>query len=303
MNFKNKVGIVCCSNGQHISYKSDIDTLDKILREVELMPLYSDYIYEREACYSGSATERARALMEFYQDDEVCAIFDISGGDIANEILPYLDYNKIAKSNKKFWGYSDLTTIINAIYAKTGKSSMLYQIKNLVWDKSERQIKDFAEYVEKELKGYDETVDDVENRYYLDEKSNKLSLLDFDYKFVQGTALEGIVIGGNIRCFLKLAGTEYIPDFTDKVLLLESLGGEVPQMITYLNQLKQMGAFEKINGIILGTFTTMEANDCKPDILELVRKYAGDKLPIVKTNFIGHGSDSKAVAVGIDISL
>ena len=62
--------------------------------------------------------------------------------------------------------------------------------------------------------------------------------------------MKGIVVGGNIRCFLKLAGTRYFPALDNKVLLLEAHGGEVPQMTTYLSQLKQIGAFENANGII-----------------------------------------------------
>lgn len=299
--FLNKVGIVACSNAQLLSYKADIDSLDKILRDMGFQPVYSEYIYEKEPYFSGTSTDKAKALMELYKAEDIVAIFDVSGGDMANEILPYLDYECIANTDKKFWGYSDLTTIINAIYAKTGKSSMLYQVKNLVWDKTRSQIGDFVEYANKTLLS-----DDIDNKAPSNEPKDEireLSLLEFDYDFIQGETLKGIVIGGNIRCFLKLAGTEYMPDFTDKVLLLESLGGEVPQMITYLNQLQQMGAFSKISGIILGTFTTMEANKCKPDIIELVRRYAGDKLPIVKTDCIGHGSNSKAIAIGTAISL
>ncbi len=297
----NKVGIVACSNAQLLSYKADIDCLDKILRDMGLEPVYSECIYEKEPYFSGTAKDRAKALMEFYKDEDIVAIFDISGGDIANEIIPYLDYECIANTDKRFWGYSDLTTIINAMYAKTGKTSMLYQVKNLVWDKTRSQMADFVEYANKILLS-----DGSDNRATINEQKDEireLSLLKFDYNFIQGKTLEGIVIGGNIRCFLKLAGTEYMPDFTDKVLLLESLGGEVPQMVTYLNQLQQMGAFHKINGIILGTFTTMEENGCKPDIAELVRRYAGDKIPIVKTDYIGHGSNSKAIAIGTAISL
>ena len=81
--------------------------------------------------------------MEFYKNDEIDVIFDISGGDIANGILPYLDYDVIANSSKLFWGYSDLTTVINAIYKKTGKASVLYQIRNLIYDYKEQQIADF----------------------------------------------------------------------------------------------------------------------------------------------------------------
>lgn len=81
-----------------------------------------DYIYEKESVFSGSANERADSLMKFFRDDEIKAVFDISGGDIANEILPYLEYDEIAQSEKVFWGYSDLTTVINAIFAKSGKN-------------------------------------------------------------------------------------------------------------------------------------------------------------------------------------
>lgn len=85
--------------------------------------------------------------MNFYRDDEIRAIFDVSGGDIANEILPYLDFDSIAQSDKMFWGYSDFTTIINAIYAKTGKPSVLYQIRNLVYDHAAEQIPAFENTV------------------------------------------------------------------------------------------------------------------------------------------------------------
>ena len=41
--------------------------------------------------------------------------------------------------------------------------------------------------------------------------------------------------------FSKLSGTPYYPNMNNKVLVLESLGGQVPQMITYLSQLKSQG--------------------------------------------------------------
>ena len=60
------------------------------------------------------------------------AIFDVSGGDIANEVLPYLDFDTIRKANKPYFGYSDLTTVINSLYTKAGVSSYLYQVRFLV---------------------------------------------------------------------------------------------------------------------------------------------------------------------------
>jgi muramoyltetrapeptide carboxypeptidase LdcA involved in peptidoglycan recycling len=113
----------------------------------------------------------------------------------------------------------------------------------------------------------------------------------------------GIVVGGNIRCFLKLAGTEYLPDLTDKILLLESFNGTVAKMETYLCQLKQMGVYDKVAGIILGTFTEMETEKCIPTIETLVKKIVGKDLPIVITSDIGHGTNSKGIIIGQELYL
>lgn len=276
-----KVGIVCCSNGQKTSYREKIALLCSTLEELGLVPVLSDYVYEKEDVFSGTAKERAKALMDFYKDDKIKAIFDISGGDIANGILPYLDYKVIAESEKQFWGYSDLTTIVNTIYTKTGKPSVLYQIRNLIYADKEKQTVNFS------------------NAMFGDGSQ----LFRFDYRFVQGNKMQGIVVGGNIRCFLKLAGTEYMPDLTGKIMLLESFSGTVAKMETYLAQLSQLGAFDKVAGILLGTFTEMEELECKPDIVTLLQQYVKEDIPIAVTKEIGHGADSKAIVIGQEISL
>ena len=95
-----------------------------------------------------------------------------------------------------------------------------------------------------------------------------------------------------------------MPSVKDKVLFLESLGGEVPLMTTNLNQLKQKGAFNEFKGIILGTFTEMEEKQAKPTIEQLVLDIVNNKeIPIAKTEEIGHGCNSKAIVIGGEIKL
>lgn len=271
-----KIGIVCCSNGWEKRKEAKFRRLQEILLGMHLVPVISPYIFERGSVESGSAVERAQALMDFYRDDSVKGIFDISGGDIANGILPYLDYDAIAACDKKFWGYSDLTTVIDAIYAKTGKPSALYQICNFMCDHAEEQQENFKNAV----------------------FGNSETLFQFPYTFLQGTAMKGVVVGGNVRCFLKLAGTPYFPELTDKILVLESLSGTVPQMLTYFSQLQQLGAFKQVRGILLGTFTQLEQEKCTPDVWTLLKKFVDPGLPVAKTAFVGHGTDSRAVLVG-----
>ena len=115
--------------------------------------------------------------------------------------------------------------------------------------------------------------------------------------------MKGIVVGGNIRCFLKLAGTEYFPDLSEKLLLLEAFGGDEAKIRTYLAQLSQLNAFEKINGIILGTFTDMEKNNIHPTVEQMVLDITNKSLPIAKTYEIGHSGNSKAIFIGNEITV
>ena len=236
-----KIGIVCCSNGLRPEQAETIKMLVQILEKSGLEVDLSPYLYGDENGQAGTARDRAGALMKFYEDDSVTDIFDVSGGDMANEILSYLDFQTIAYEKKHFWGYSDLTTIINAIYARTGKSSVLYQIRNLTYDHSQSQITDFLNTT----------------------LAGSSSLYDFPYEFVQGTHMEGIVVGGNIRCLLKLAGTPYWPDMREK----------------------------------------MEADNCQPDMAKLLLEFTEKKTPIAKTPLIGHGTDSKAIRIGHRLKL
>lgn len=277
-------GITCCSNGIDPSRKAEVVSLVERLNSLGIGAVLSDCVFTKDDVFSGTGRERANALMEFYKDEKIDLILDISGGDIANEVLPYLDYEVIANSEKTFWGYSDLTTIDNAIYAKTGRSSILYQARMLTRDHGEERSGEFLRTVKGQM-----------------EHEAGRSLLDFDYEFIRGDILEGIVVGGNIRCFLKLAGTEYWPDMRGKILLLEAWHGRQAQMVTFLSQLQQMGVFEEISGILLGTFTQMEEEGCGPDIIALVKEFAGDKLPIVKSDQIGHGADARAIRIGAKI--
>ena len=276
------IGISACSDSRKEIERKNIDELYSVLKNMGLNVITSKYIYANDGTFSISIQEKANALMELYADNRIKAIFDISGGDMCNELLDKLDYNIIKENNKPFFGYSDLTAIINAIYSKTGNTSYLYQIKNIVSEYSNEQQKRFIDTI----------------------MLGKNSLLNFDYRFIRGKSMSGIVVGGNIRCLLKLAGTEYMPDFSEKILFLESLGGGVERAVACLSQLRQLGVFKRVKGVILGQFTYMTENNCKPPIEEIIlREIENENIPIARTYEIGHSKDSKAIKIGEYYSL
>lgn len=99
-----KIGITACSNPMHPSFSADLARLCQILRELGFDPVLSPCLYDNGSGFSGTGAERADALMNLYCDPEITDIFDVSGGDMANEVLPYLDFSVIAASGRRFWG-------------------------------------------------------------------------------------------------------------------------------------------------------------------------------------------------------
>ena len=77
--------------------------------------------------YLGTAVAQSRAqdLNEAFADADVDAIIALHGGFAANEILPLIDWEVVKNNPKPFIGYSDITVLSNAIYAKTGSTSFL----------------------------------------------------------------------------------------------------------------------------------------------------------------------------------
>lgn len=275
------IAIISLSNGLDESKSEVIENLKISLEDKNIKVYQSHVLYKKFSAFSGTAKERANALEQLFMDKSISAIFDISGGDLANEIIPFLNFEIIRANYKPFFGYSDLSVLLNSIYSQTNKESYLYQLRNISLDNTGKALSMFIDMIE------------GKNR----------DLFNFDYKWIQGNSMNGIVIGGNLRCTLKLSGTPYMPSFENKLLLIESLGGDVPKIVTYLNQYKMQGAFNKINGIILGTFTEMERDNLTPTIEDIIVKIVDNpNIPIIKTNEIGHSSLSKAIIIGKEYS-
>lgn len=271
------IALISLSNGLKSNQKEIITSLTNSLKSKNINIYKVPTLYEEKENISYCPKKRAKELMKLYKDDKIDIICDVSGGDLANEVLEYIDFDYIKKHYKPYFGYSDLSVILNSLYTKTSSSNYLYQIRNVVLDQSTASLNNFVNFI----------------------TNNNEDLLNFSYKWLQGNEMEGILVGGNLRCSLKLAGTKFMPSFKDKILLIESLGGNVAKITTYLTHYKLLGAFDECTGIILGSFTEMEKNKLSPTVEELIIKIVDNKnVPIIKTSEIGHSSNSKAAIIG-----
>ncbi len=69
----------------------------------------SPYLYKES-----TPIERASIFNEYIKTN-VPFIFDVSGGDLANTTIPFLDLKAYKKSPSIFHGYSDLTCVLNVL--------------------------------------------------------------------------------------------------------------------------------------------------------------------------------------------
>lgn len=217
-----------------------------------------------------SPIRRAEILNRAFADPTATAVFDLSGGDLANQLLPWLDLPAIAASRAVLWGYSDLTCLLNALSAAGKPVSVLYQPRHLT--QGGQRLEQFL--------------------------AADGSLFAWPVEFLRGRAMAGTLAGGNLRCLLKLAGTPCWPDLTGKLLVLEAQGGSASRIAAGFAQLALMGVFDQIAGLILGRFTQLEAEGVDPASL-LLPLPAG--LPLARTRCIGHQTDALAALLGAQL--
>ena len=95
--------IAACSNGLPEGKRQELQRLAELLEQNNISVRMSRYLYEKSDGISGSGREKAEELMDFFENPGIRCIFDVSGGDMANEVLGYLDYQKIRESQAVFW--------------------------------------------------------------------------------------------------------------------------------------------------------------------------------------------------------
>ena len=247
----------------------------------------SKNVFANSLGYAASPTEKAADLMEMFANPAVKAIICSQGGDTANACLPYLDWQVIRDHPKIFLGISDITVLLNAIYAKTGL--VTFHGNDVMWGFGRYPTDyDRQEFLERLVEG----------------KIGKVNAIGPRMTIRSGRA-EGRLLGGNLRCLLKLAGTPYFPDFDGAVLFVESLGFEPATCDYMFRQLQQMGVFDQIRGVIVGYIDGVdnlpEATLHMEDVLlNVTQDY---HFPILKTNDFGHNTPNTTLPVGAGVRM
>lgn len=213
------------------------------LQEQGFKVTFSKNCREMDSFKSSSVQSRVEDIHEAFNDKNVKAVMACIGGFNVNQILSHIDYDLISSNPKILCGYSDITALLNAVYAKT--DMVTYHAPHFAafgfLHEREYTQKYFAECMM-----CDKPVSIV--------PSNTAQR----YTIIQEGKCEGEVIGGNLCTLNLLQGTPYMPDIKNKVLFIED-DNIMGDYFTFefnrnLQSLLQVKGAESIRGIVFGRF-------------------------------------------------
>ena len=209
----------------------------------------SKNVFNLKGYLAGTDEERAEDLNQAFADKNVKAIICSRGGYGTPRILDKIDYGIIKHNPKIFVGYSDITALQLAIFKRTG----------LVTFSGPMMAVEFG--VE-----FGKKIDPFTEEKFFDMVTGRREIgvvkghREYRLSFQGRKKARGRLIGGNLSMITSILGTEYVPDFSGRVLLLEEVSEEPYSIDRMLTQLRLAGILRKISGLALGQFT-----NCAPE--------------------------------------
>lgn len=246
---------------------------------------------EVDKFHSSSVASRVEDIHEAFCDPNVKMVITCLGGFNSNQLLRHLDYDLIAKHPKILCGFSDITALLNAVYARTGL--ITYHgphYGSFVFDKE-------ANYTKKAF--FDCVM-----------KDTLISITPSDtaatYYTIQPGDCEGTIIGGNLCTLNLLQGTSYMPDIRNKVLFLEddNIMGDYfcYEFDRNLESLLQTEGAETIKGIVFGRFDD-SCGLTVDTITDIIRGKVPPHIPVVFGVDFGHVFPMMTFPIGGTVSI
>jgi len=265
------------------------------MKALGLTPKLGEHVTERHGYLAGEDEKRAEDFNRMIRDDTVRGIVLTTGGWGASRILPFLDYDAIRENPKVIVGYSDVTTLLLAIHAKTGLVTYHGPNGDSPWNSFT------AEHFRAVLfEGSALTMSNPQDA------GDTLVPVDHRIRTIQSGTAEGTLLGGNLTVLTRLLGTEYVPDWHDAIFFTEDIREGVYRIDRMLTQLKLAGILDGIRGFVFGT-----CKECTPEspvggfTLEDVfdQHIAPLGVPAWSGAMIGHLEKKFTVPLGVEASI
>jgi muramoyltetrapeptide carboxypeptidase len=251
-----------------------------VLESMGFQTVFEEGIFQKHGFLAGTDIQRADQVNRLFADTTVQAIFCARGGYGSMRILSLLDFETIQTYPKIFLGFSDISALLSVIYDRCSLVTFHGPVVTTLAKATEKTIMAMKTVLTSDA---------------------PLELTPENGKVIKPGVCSGLVAGGNLTTLCHLVGTSFEPNFKGKILLIEDVG-EMPYRIDrMLTQMKLAGCFNKIAGLILGTFKECGQLNEIVDIFNDV--FEDTDIPILAGFEVGHGEHNLTIPMGLGATL
>lgn len=203
-------------------------------------------LFQKTWGYAASAEERTADFHAMLLNDSVRMIL-FGGGEVCEEILPSIDFSLIQKHPKIICSYSDSTTLLDAIYFKTGLITFYGASP-----KTFHKLTDYnrAQFFERLTEG---------------KKAGRFRT-NSHWEVLRSGKGEGVLLGGYLENFSLLADGDYWPrDSARRYLLFleDHFRFHQPAAVArYLARIEQSNLARQVSGLIFGHYSEKKIPSC-----------------------------------------
>lgn len=289
------VGIVSPAGATFV--REDVEVVRDAVRGLGLVPRLAPHLLDRYGYLAGQDRDRAADINQFFADKQVAAILPIRGGWGASRILPYLDYELIRKNPKIIIGFSDITSLILGITARTNLVTFHGPNGLSSWKPEQ------TEYFRRVLFAGES----VQFHNWKDpDDADRLMQVKYRIQTINPGRVRGRLIGGNLSVLSAIVGSPYLPDMQGAILFLEDTNENIYRLDRLITQLKLAGILDKLAGFIFG-----QCPGCLPDadygsltLEEVIRERIQPLgIPAWSGAAIGHIDPILTLPIGLEVEI
>lgn len=278
-----------------------VDCASHRFEQMRLQVSFGAHVREADSFFTSSIESRVADLHEAFADPTVDGIMTVIGGYNSNELLPYLDYELIAANPKFVCGFSDITALHNAIYAKTG----LITYSGPHW--STFGMRDHFEVTHASFMQAAFSRDPIEwvpTNWFTDDlwflqQDDRHRLSTDGWWTIQPGKADGIALGSNLSTLALLNGTDYLPDLDGSVLFVEvTSNSDITEFRRMLVSVLQQCGAENITALVIGRFQ-VASQVTRSDVEQTVASLPWLKgIPVLANVDFGHTTPLLTFPIG-----
>ncbi|MDD5415520.1 MAG: LD-carboxypeptidase [Candidatus Daviesbacteria bacterium] len=293
------IGIVASSLPVLDTHKEKYQKGKKLIQEMGFKIKEGKTIGQKRWWMAGTPKEVAQDINSMFLDKQIRAIMAHTGGYSAISVIEHLDYGLIVQNPKPFIGMSDTTIYHLAIFERCGMVG--FHMDDLSYG--------FGRELKEGMENWPKLNQELFLKFLTKTQAPGIIKPITEWEEWKKGQASGHLMGGILERISTLSGTKYFPNldlFEGGVLFWEEIGKDLSEIYQYLYQLKNMGIFEKINGMLIGKIKyskPLRQQVVEPTLKEMVLEILKDyNFPIMANMDFGHFTVNIPMPIGIKVS-